>query len=328
MTTPTLPFIAPAWTAASRPDAHEAPTTAQYSSGTPPDTAQSSTGSFDWGSFLGNLVNTGSQIYGTQNAAEAAQHGNQSAINNQNAFLGNILKMYQPQYNLGAGAFGTLGATLGVNGGGKADYSNFLNMPGYQFAVQQGTQAIQRQAAANGSAYTPNTAAAIGQYVTGTAMQDYNTYVNQLMQAGGLGAQANSGIGNLSYGTGANISQLMSNIGQNNAGKYTGIGGTLGANASGIVSGLGNIAKGIGSWFSSGNNGTGTLNDTLNNSNGTWDAGSGVNPWTGQPASYDAGSTFMNSGPTYDPTLGPTAGNSGTFDNGWSPPDFSNSGPP
>lgn len=224
----------------------------------PGPSSTGTSGSGDWTNILGSLFSTGASLYGQQNAAEAAAHGNQSAINNQSATLGNILSMYQPQYNLGAGAFGTLGSTLGVNGGGHADYSNFLNMPGYQFAVQQGTQAIQRQAAANGTAYTPNTSAAIGQYVTGTAMQDYNTYINQLMQAGGLGAQANQGIGNLTYGTGANISQLMSNIGQNNAGKYAGLGGSLagafGANSSGLASGIGSLARGIGNLFGGGSN--------------------------------------------------------------------------
>jgi hypothetical protein len=195
----------------------------------------------DYSSYLGPLVSGAANLWGQQNASEAAAAGNTAAIGTQTNTMGNINSIYAPQANLGAGAFNTLGRTLGT-GGGPADYSNFLNMPGYQFAVQQGTQAINRQAAAAGNLYTPNTAAAIGQYVTGTAMQDYNTYVNQLMGAAGFGAQANAQLGNLNLQTGQNIGQLQANIGQNRAGGYTGIGGFLGSpNGSGMINNAANL---------------------------------------------------------------------------------------
>jgi hypothetical protein len=216
---------------------------------------------------LAPLLGTGSQLYGQQNASEAVVNANQGAINQQNATLGNINTLYNPYTSIGSSATTQLGNAEGLNGA-QPDYSSFLNMPGYQFAVNQGTQAIQRQAAAMGSAYTPNTAQAVGQYVTGTAMQDYNTYIQQLQAAAGMGQTATGQLGNITYNTGANISQLMSNTGQSQAGMYTGMGQTLSgalggyAGASGvggaagaagaaagygsIASGIGNIANGIG----------------------------------------------------------------------------------
>lgn len=211
-------------------------------------------------SGLTSLGGTAASLYGQQNAAEAVEQANNGAITNQTNYLGNISSLYSPYTSLGAGAASTLGSTLGTNGQ-PANYSNFLNMPGYQFAVQQGTQAINRQASAAGSGYTPNTAAAVGQYVTGTAMQDYNTYVCQLMKTAGIGQTATGQLGNITYNTGANTSQLMANTGQAQAGMYTGMGSTvssalggtsLGSTIGGIgslASGIGNLASGIGSYL-------------------------------------------------------------------------------
>lgn len=212
-----------------------------------------STGLGNIATGLGTLLSTGTQLYGQQNAAQAVEQANQSAITNQQNYLGNINSLYSPYTTAGAQATGALASAEGLNGQ-PANYSGFENMPGYQFAVQQGTQAIQRQAAASGSGYTPNTGAAIGQYVSGTAMQDYNTYIQQLQATAGMGAQATSSLGNLTYNTGANTSQLMANTGQSQAGMYTGMGQTAsGALGNGsLASGIGNIASGLGSMFGSG----------------------------------------------------------------------------
>lgn len=244
-----------------------------------PQTGTGAGGGFDLGSMLGTAAN----IYGTQNAAEAATHGNEAAIGTQQGTMGNINSIYGQQQGLGNGAFNTLASTLGT-GGGPANYSNFLNMPGYQFAVNQGTQAIQRQATTgtNGGAYSPNEQIAVGQYVTGTAMQDYNTYVNQLMGAGNFGAQANSNLGNLSFNTGQNVSQLQSNIGQNQAGGYTGGAGFIGNNSGVTNAAAGLVGKGLnylGGLFGNGNGNTsGGGFDTMGGSTQDPNANGFVNP--------------------------------------------------
>jgi hypothetical protein len=163
-------------------------------------------------------------------------NANQNSITTQQNNLGNIQNVWSNQQATGQGANTALQSALGL-GGQPANYSNFENMPGYQFAVQQGTQAIQRQAASMGSAYTPNTAAAVGQYVTGTAAQDYNTYISQLMGAAGLGTTANQGLQTANQNTANNISQNQINIGQAQAGAYnatgTAVGGLFGNNGAG-----------------------------------------------------------------------------------------------
>jgi hypothetical protein len=215
---------------------------------------------------LGQIAGTGAQLYGQQNAAEAVEKANTAAAGTQAQYLGTAGGYYQPYLGLGSGAASALGRALGTNGQ-PADYSGFMNMPGYQFAIQQGQQAAERQAAAMGNAGNSGTAAMIGNQVAGTAMQDYNNYIQQLQGAAGLGATSADQIGNLTYKTGANISQLQGNTGQSQAGMYTGMGqtvggalnplgyntsGAAGGGGSGLIGAIGNIAKGIGGWFGGG----------------------------------------------------------------------------
>jgi hypothetical protein len=267
------------------------------------------------GQLLGGaapLLGTGAALYGQQNASEAVVNANQSAINNQTQYLGNIGNIYNPYTTAGAGATSALSSAEGL-GGGAPNYSGFENMPGYQFAIQQGTQAIDRQAAASGSGYTPNTQAAVGQYVTGTAMQDYNTYIQQLQATAGMGETAANQLGGITYNTGANTSQLMANTGQSQAGMYTGMGQTVagalggyggygsgvngggggggaGAGYGSVASGIGNIAGGISTMFGGGGPGAGANN-----------YGSGGGDTSG--GAYNGGA-FGGGAPLYDPSTG------------------------
>lgn len=262
---------------------------------------------------VGGLLQTGAGVYGAQNYGEAIQKGNAAAIGQQQQTLGNITNLYNPQVNAGNNAFTQLTNMQSGGPGGTPDYSGFENMPGYQFALSQGTQAIQRQAAANGGAFTPNTVGAIGQYVTGTAMQDYNTYVQQLLNTAQLGSQANQSLTGANLTTGSNISQLMANTGQANASAVAGAAGAVGAGASGITNTLGGIAK--------------TL---FGGSPGSGTPGQAGNPMSGIGAGL--GRLFGNGGPTGngDPFSGTgQVGNGGNYslynqNNGPSAGDISN----
>lgn len=249
-------------------------------------------GATNWGQLLSGLGGAAAGMYGYQNAGQQTQQGlqagintEQGAMNSASGYYGNVMPALQSYWNpsltAGNSAMNTLGSTLGTNGQ-PANYSSFYNMPGYQWAVNQGTQAIDRQAAAMGSAYTPNTMDAVGQYVTGTAMQDYNTYINQLLQTGGLGQQA---AGALSAGqmgvakglTGAQLSTAQ-NIAGMDAGKGTAganaltdqMGSLLGSGAFGTLGnyitgagGLGNVLSNIGSGIGSAASGVGNALSSL-----------------------------------------------------------------
>jgi hypothetical protein len=185
------------------------------------------------GSLLTGTLTAGAGVYGAQNAAEAQEQADTAAIGTQQNYLGNVQSTLNPYTTAGGNAANALSATEGTNGQ-PANYSGFENMPGFQFSEQMGQQAGERQAAAMGNAGNSGTAAMIGNQVTGTAMQDYNTYVNQLQMTAGMGAGSAATLGNITFGTGTNISQLQQNEGQAAA-----QGDSSGATA--VAGGIGNI---------------------------------------------------------------------------------------
>lgn len=225
---------------------------------------------FNWGNLIGNGASALTNYLGNSSATNSLVGGEQNAINTQTGIQGQLGGIYGTQRGLGVGADVSLANQLGINGA-PPDYSAFNNSPGFQFALSQGKQAIDRTAAANESLYTPNTLAMLSQYNTGYASQNYNNYINQLMQSAGLGAQGNTGLAQGITQTGNNISQLQQNQGNAKAG------GT--ANSTGIASNLlngmpwGQIANGVGSYF---NSGSGTQIGT----NGTGAGGFGGD-WSG-----------------------------------------------
>lgn len=249
------------------------------------------------GGALPGVLQAGIGTAGSLAASTAMQNADQNAITTQQNNLGNINGIWSTQQQLGQGADTALGSALGTNGQ-PANYSGFENMPGYQFAVSQGTQAIQRQAAAMGNAYTPNTAAAVGQYVTGTASQDYNTYIQQLMGAAGLGTTANQGLQTGNQTTANNISTLQQNIGQAQAAGYSGVANSAASlfGANGAGTGLINAAgKALGGGSPGGVNGGSLTPNSGDNVSG------GVDPSTGIP--YDIENPSYGTTPSsYDPS--------------------------
>jgi hypothetical protein len=244
-------------------------------------------------STLGSLASTATSLYGQQNAGEAISSAATAGIGQAQGYLGNVYSAYSPYTTAGGNAAAALSSAEGTNGSAP-NYSGFENMPGYQFAVNQGTQAIQRQAASMGSAYTPNTAQAVGQYVTGTAMQDYNNYISQLQATAGMGETAASGLSSANLQTAGNIEQLGMNSGLAQAGIYTGATGTGGVNASGTGSGT----SGIGGLIGSGLNLLGSVlggSSSSSSSDGNPFAGSlGSDPVTSETASSDAMAGMQN----------------------------------
>jgi hypothetical protein len=88
------------------------------------------------------------------------------------------LGMYDPYVRSGQGSLTSLIDLAGDNGPlaqkfsfGQADLDND---PGYQFALQQGQQAIQKAAAARGGLFSSGTLKSLAGYTTGTANQYFN----------------------------------------------------------------------------------------------------------------------------------------------------------
>ncbi len=89
----------------------------------------------------------------------------------------------------------------------STQYSAFTNSPGYQFQMNQGLSAIQRQAAATGTSLGGNTLREMQTYGQGLAGQSYQQYIQNLMSQAGMGQQAAT-----------NSAGIYSNIGSQMAG--------------------------------------------------------------------------------------------------------------
>lgn len=163
---------------------------------------------------LGNLQRTGNSIINT---------GEQKSSGALNQAVGN----YDPYLSMGSGATTMYGNALGLNGadGTQAAQGAFQAGPGYQFALDQGTQAALRGASAAGMLNSGNTLAALSQYGQGLANQEYGSWLDRLSGASSQGLSAAGGQGstlgalsNLYQGTAGQRLGLESSIAQGRMG--------------------------------------------------------------------------------------------------------------
>lgn len=181
-----------------------------------------------------------------QSAAQTSANAAQAGTNAQLSMFNTTQQDYAPQIALGQGAAnmlsGIYGTGSGTSGGtttpggsmtGNAsgpgnvlstgtpssgsqpnpNYAAFYNTPGYQFSLNQGEQAINKQAAATGGLYSSNTLAAQGSFAQGQASTQYNSYINQLLSMAGLGNAAASGVGTAATATGQGVAGSLLNAG-------------------------------------------------------------------------------------------------------------------
>lgn len=153
----------------------------------------------------------------------------------------------------------------------QSDISNIVtNMPGFQFAQQQGLQAIQNSASASGQLGSGNLLESLTNYGQGLSQQYFQQYLNNLSGEAGLGAnvagqsasQAQT-LGNATAGLIANQGTTDANsiLSAGSAGSqgllsanqtataYNVGGGSSGGGLGGILSGAGSLASGLGSLF-------------------------------------------------------------------------------
>lgn len=110
--------------------------------------------------------------------------------------LGSAADLYRPSYQRGEGASQLYADSLGINGGdGNARAVNsFQAGPGYQFQVDQATDAAARNAAKLGIAGSGNTMSALATLGGNLANQEYGGWQNRLQGLGQTGMQAAGGI--------------------------------------------------------------------------------------------------------------------------------------
>jgi hypothetical protein len=133
-----------------------------------------------------------------------------------------------------AGAGGAGGAGGGTPAGNSMQQT-LQNIPGYQFALNQGAQNVQRNQAATGQLNSGATNVDLQNQAQGVASQNYFNYANQLQPFLGASNSAASGIGGLYSGLG---NQLNANLMQQGNAAYGTQAGIGNANAQANLAGL------------------------------------------------------------------------------------------
>lgn len=139
------------------------------------------------GSLIGGILgsnaasNAGAaESAGAQAAQQEEKQNQTNAVNAQQTALGNVTSAEQPYQQLGSTSANALTDLL--RGGFVAPNPNDVaSTPEYQFALAQGTHAIDENAAANGTLLSGNTGVALENYGQGLASEQYqNAYNNAL----------------------------------------------------------------------------------------------------------------------------------------------------
>lgn len=206
-----------------------------------------------------NALNFQQQVYGTNQAnTQTQKDANGNLINSQiNSNISNL----SPYSSTGQNALYSLASLYGLptpgnpTGGGdsvNAAYQAFTNLPAYQFPLQQGNLALERQLNAQGKTQSGAQARETQQFGQGLASQYLmSNYVNPLMSLAQQGQGASTSLVNANSGLTSNLvnanSNLTSGLATNSVNSGNQIGNTYGnlgtAQASGTM-GVGNALAG------------------------------------------------------------------------------------
>jgi len=106
-------------------------------------------------------------------------------------------------------------------------FNSFQESPGYQYQLDEGLKAIQRQNAATGTLLGGNTLKELEAYGSNLANQDYNNYINTLFSQAGIGQQAATNSANIISGIGGQMANYDYAAGMQNAQKYSNLSNAL-----------------------------------------------------------------------------------------------------
>lgn len=185
----------------------------------------------DWAKLGAELYGGYQANKGNKGAAKAGQAGQEATLA-ESARQFDLARSDQLPW-LKAGQ-DSLAQLLKLNQG---DTSGFMDSPDYQYALEQGTKAQDRWAAARGNLFSGGTSADLARFGQGLATQNLNNYAGRLAQIAGLGQ---------------NTAQNLGSVGQNYANQYgnaqTNIGNLRGSsyqnqayNRAALASNLGNL---------------------------------------------------------------------------------------
>lgn len=174
-----------------------------------------------------------------------------------NQIPGAMGQYYNPYIQTGNRAMGTLENTYNQLLQDPSQIMNkiggsFQASPGYQYNVNQATNAANQAAAAGGMLGTPQEQQQLAQTVSGLANQDYYNYLNNALGLYGQGLGGLQGLNQMGYGASGNMAQSLKDVLESQANlsyaaqqaeneRNAGQGGLWGS----LAGGLGGMAAGL-----------------------------------------------------------------------------------
>lgn len=206
-------------------------------------------GGINWGAGAGDLMGAIGTLFGMnsqKNPAGAAQ-----------PYLGQIpgaVSQYlNPYMQAGQGAMGNLQNEYGQLMNNPGQFMNqigkqFQQSPGYQFQVNQATNAANSAAAAGGMAGSPAEQVQLAGTVNGLANQDYYHWLNGAMGMFGTGLQGQQDLMHQGFGASEDMGNALSqSLSQQAAYGYAGQAAQNQSQGAGIGSIFGDLASWLGS---------------------------------------------------------------------------------
>lgn len=156
-----------------------------------------------WGLAAAAVVGAVAQDQAADKAADASQNATNASIGEQRAARNQYQSNIAPFMQAGTGALQTIG---NLNAG---DFSAFQHAPDYQFRLDQGFQALNRDAAARGRLNAGGTDADRIAYGQGMASQAFDNFYNKQFNLAAMGQNAIAQQGTASQNTANNIGNLL-----------------------------------------------------------------------------------------------------------------------
>jgi len=188
---------------------------------------------------------------GAGKAADAQRDAARTASNTQLAMYDQTRADQAPWRQAGGSALNALQGYYGLPGAdgkvdpnaGAADNKLIQSLPGYQFNLQQGNQAVQRNLAAKGLLDSGAAQKALTQYGQGYATNASNQYLNGLQSLAGLGQTATQATGAAGQNAANQVTGAQIYSGNAQASGYINQGNAINAGLSGLSGIYGNYSQ-------------------------------------------------------------------------------------
>jgi len=185
--------------------------------------------------------------------ADAAKQGSaaqvealKKAIEEYRAGYAGQENLWNPLRGFGMSAIG------GLNALNSGDYSAFENSPDYQFALQQGNQALGQNQASRGNLFSGGAGQEIAKYNQGLATQNLGNYRNSLFNTLNYGQNATGALSNALENKTQGIADARIGAGNARASGYVGAANSYGNAASNLLNFVGGMWGGGGAATPSG----------------------------------------------------------------------------